>query len=134
MAITLGTLYAIRHTPTGHFLPAPYNRGRRNQTSIKAVASTVRPPRLFRRYQDAKNALRWYLRGKTFVRPRVDNDDGYLGYEWVTEPIETRHAEDFEIIEVDLIEGRADTQIKLDFATRLGCKPIAQRGDIKWLK
>ncbi|KGM36182.1 hypothetical protein [Inquilinus limosus] len=93
------TLYAIQHKPTGHFLPAS-NRKRRGYTNDKPKDPLKVPPRLFRRKGDAKNALRWWLKGITHVSYVGSYDD--YNEDWHTKPAPDRKAEEMEVVPMRL--------------------------------
>jgi len=93
-------LYAIRHKPTGHFLPQ--SKRRRGFTNDEPCPYPL--PRLFVREQDAKVALTWWLRGITEAEGHgpfdgPDFDDGLT-----TTPVPGRKAEDMEIVPMVLSE------------------------------
>lgn len=86
-------LWAIRHKPTGGFMPT--FSGRAGGTHVEPTST--KPPRLFGRHQDAKAALDWWLEGKVTARYSFDGEfDGDLSFK----KQKHRTAEDMEIIEV----------------------------------
>lgn len=92
--------YAIRHVPSGTFLPMKNGRG---QTSVEPGEG---PPRLFFTPGQARTALKWWLKGRVKARHTrrsyVGNYDFYDDYDdtLVTEPAPERRAKDMEIVEV----------------------------------
>ncbi len=54
--------YAIKHEPTGRFLPA--TKRRRGFTNDEPESTVLWPPRLFPRRRDAEIALKWWLKGE----------------------------------------------------------------------
>lgn len=95
--------WAIKHVPTGRFLPAPRGRGGRGGTHVEA--SDGETPRLFRREQDAKVALKWWLQGRVFVTVR--EWEGEYNEDWDTEPMPERRADEMAVVKVTLIEAAA---------------------------
>jgi hypothetical protein len=86
--------YAIRHKPTGYYMPA----GDRRHTKEEPKKDCI--PRLFKCKSDAKLALIWWLQGVTYTI--VYDDTGEIGqYERL---IKTPHrkAEDMEIVTMQL--------------------------------
>lgn len=99
--------WAIRHKPTGHFLPQS-SRKRHGYTHDEPVTMVDSNwcPRLFGREQDAKTALTWWLKGETTTQ-WVDNASWDSMYpepdeEWNTTPVADRKAEDFEIVKLEI--------------------------------
>lgn len=103
--------WAIRHKPTGHFMP---------QSSSKRHGYTHDEPtdcgndshwcmRLFGREQDAKTALTWWLKGETTMHytggmhtnawGEADDD---FGEDWHTKIVVARKAEDMEVVRMNL--------------------------------
>lgn len=94
------TFFAIRHKPTGGYLP--------EITGVRAGYTHTEPethsvPRLFLDKAAAQRALTWWLKGATSVwRGQSSNPDSWGEYEedWSTEPQEHRKAEDMEVVPV----------------------------------
>lgn len=100
------TYYAIRHIPTGHFLPATARR--RGFTYDEPSHPGLFPPRMFTSLGAAKVALTWWLKGHTSVHRSGSSDwgDDYDEY-WHTEAKVERRREDMEVVALALqeIEG-----------------------------
>lgn len=75
------TLYAIRHDPSGHFLPAR-KRGRGYSHDTPQSASEV-IPRLFVKKLGASRALTAWLQGVFTARFELSNDDQANVEEWL---------------------------------------------------
>ncbi len=102
--------WAIRHKPTGRFLPQSNNK-RHGYTHDEPdiMEDSNRCPRLFGREQDAKTALTWWLKGETTGRwvggmyanvfGEADDD---VDFEWDTQAVVDRKAEDMEVVQVNL--------------------------------
>jgi hypothetical protein len=87
-------LFAIKHKPTGGFLPEHSGRGYTwTEPSLWLV------PRLFLDAGAAKRALTWWLKGTTTV---ARNRDYFGEYDevWTTEVEQHRKAEDMEVVKV----------------------------------
>jgi hypothetical protein len=95
--------WAIKHVPTGCFLPAPRGRGGRGGTHVEA--SDAETPRLFRREQDAKTALKWWLQGAVVVT--VSEWDGEYDERWHTKHKPERRADEMAVVKVTLVEAAA---------------------------
>lgn len=82
--------FAIRHVPTGGFLPQGKGRGYTHD-----APSLTRPPRLFEQVSAAERALTWWLKGQV---------------EWDFHITEAPHrrAEDMEIVQIELEVVNAD--------------------------
>lgn len=89
--------YAIRHKPTGFYLPATQKR--RGFTHDEPMDPKVIPPRLFPKKRSASSALDWWLDGLTSVF-----HDGEGGEDWKTEKVESRRPEDMEVIKLHLYD------------------------------
>ncbi len=100
--------WAIRHKPTGRFMPQSNNKRHGYTQDIPAVTLNSNVcPRLFGRKQDAATALTWWLKGETYARwaggmyTNVFGDaDDDLNYEWRTVSVTARTAEDMEVVKV----------------------------------
>lgn len=89
-------LYAIRHKPTGHYLP---NRRRgKGYTFDEPEKDCI--PRLFTHTVHAKKALACWLEGKWKCIHDYTADD----YDMIVERIPHRQADEMEIVEVRLQE------------------------------
>lgn len=88
--------FAIRHKPSGGYLPAGRGRGFTHD-----APSTNDPPRLFRSRKGALQALRWWLKGCLYERLVVDSwseDADRYGTIEQKAPEEERRAEDMEVV------------------------------------
>lgn len=102
--------WAIRHKPTGRFMPQASNKkhGYTHDEPVIMVDSNW-CPRLFGREQDAKTALTWWLKGETSARwtggqytnAWGDVDDDF-DYEWRTNLVPARTVEDMEVVQLKL--------------------------------
>lgn len=87
--------YAIRHKPSGMFLPAfAKKRGHTNAEPTDALA-----PRLFMKAHHAKAALAWWLEG-AFYQVIVDFE--YGDYDLRSTPKPHRKADDMEVVAITL--------------------------------
>lgn len=85
---------AIRHKPSGGFLPAVRGYG-----FTRATPSTTAPPRLFEKPGPARQALDYWLEGELF-EGTVDEDSGLQELRLVRKP--ERRAFDMEIVEIEI--------------------------------
>ena len=69
------TFYAIRHKPTGFYLPEPGGRLGRGGSHVNPTDPTIQPPRIWHNRLGARNALSMWLKGK-FVASRGQDYDG----------------------------------------------------------
>ena len=97
--------YAIKHIPTGNFLP--YAKGSKGGgfTHVEPEKFPYQP-RLFHREQDAKSCLTVWLKGKiTVSRYGGDPYDNYeCSEDWHVEKGPNRKRREFEIIPIELRE------------------------------
>ena len=91
--------FAIRHKPSGYFLPAYAKRhGRTNAEPTDALA-----PRLFMKAHHAKAALDWWLLGVVTLSYRTDWESGYTETRGLDiEPRADRKADDMEVVAITL--------------------------------
>jgi hypothetical protein len=91
--------YAIKHLPTGGFLPAREGRG---HTHSEPEVGSV--PRLFPTARSAKGALVHWLRGHLVVKRGHDSFTGesYEGY--YIEPVPSRVASEMAVVTINLKE------------------------------
>ena len=92
--------FAIRHNPSGGFLPE-LSGVRAGFTHTEPELDSV--PRLFTSEAGARRALTWWLKGVTSVyRGQSTNPDSWGEYEedWSTTVEEHRKAEDMEVVPV----------------------------------
>lgn len=98
--------YAIRHTPTGHYLPMSFERGHRHSHD-EPTPNCI--PRLFPSKQSAQSALTQWLRGK-WANVMYQESEGweYPSYgvqELEVEPVTSRKAEEMEIVTMSICEA-----------------------------
>ena len=102
--------WAIHHKSTGRFMPQANSKKHGYTHDEPAIMEESNwCPRLFGREQDAKAALTWWLKGETVARwagglytnawGEADDD---LDYEWHTDPLIDRKAEDMEVVKVKI--------------------------------
>lgn len=105
-------VYAIRHIPTGRFMPVPTGKNGSGSSYWEPIEDfTVgRVPRLFPLRRPASSALTQWLRGRhVVVTERTHPDDGF-GQSWdkpigtTVEPDPSRKADDMEIVAFELVE------------------------------
>lgn len=87
--------YALRHKPTGHFLPQPPHKGR---GFTNTEPTDKHPPRLHCSLNSARQALDWWLSGKWRCINRSWDDEGDL----TCQPVASRKPEDMEIVQCEL--------------------------------
>lgn len=91
--------FAIRHKPTGHYLPEHGSRkGRGGYTNDEPDPN--KPPRMFASKHHAESALIWWLKGIVGVSYHYDSYDGDYDEIKTMEPMPHRKAEDMEIVPV----------------------------------
>lgn len=96
-------MYAIKHVPTGQFLPAPSGRNGRGGSHMEPVkVSAASPPRLFHTEAAAKIALTYWLRGIVTVTYGYGNEWGECDESWHTEPQPHRKREEMAIVPIEL--------------------------------
>lgn len=94
----LGTCYwVIREIATGKLFPASRSR---DNTSYHEFTDE-RPPRLFRRRQDALLVARHWVRGHTF-QTYAQRMDEYDSFQMTTKPVDGRSLDKLELVEVTL--------------------------------
>lgn len=98
-------LFAIRHKPSGFYLPQPNGFAGRGGSFTEPVdcSGTTINPRLFKSKIGARNALTQWLRGKHF--PQYDYDDNGCRYIIGGDPLPQPHRkkEEMEIVEFALV-------------------------------
>lgn len=92
----MNTYYLIRNKHTHEWLPQ-FSGRQKTHTEL----SKTKPPRLFHRVADAKTALTWWLQGVV----KHTCSPGTWEYDVVVKPVESRVAEEMEIIPVSLLVG-----------------------------
>ena len=96
--------FAIRHIPTGYYLPEPKGRYGRGGSWVKPVDANYELPRLFNTLRGAKIALTAYCKGE-HDGDYEDVDGLYwcIGYNIV--PHTQRVRADFEIVQITFHAG-----------------------------
>lgn len=100
-------IYAIRHRPSGKFLPQPVGRYGRGGSFVEPADPTIHAPRFFTSMTTAKIVLNYWLKGEFHHSSGVYYDhEGNPDYD---EGIEIRYmahrkAGDMEIVEFRLEE------------------------------
>lgn len=89
--------FAIRHKPTGKYLPQG-SKKRGGFTSDTPMDMSKRPPRLFMKKHHAQYALDLWVKGRWGVRLTAEHDD-FL----VPSPVKGRNKDDMEIVEIEII-------------------------------
>lgn len=103
-------LFAIRHKPTGFFLPNPKGKGGNGGSFVEPVDGNEEVPRLFHKKQSAKAALTAWLRGHHYATWGYDDGDGFSwgSGQYVEDisvkPVPGRNKEDMEIVAFQLVE------------------------------
>jgi hypothetical protein len=96
-------LYAIRHKPTGAYLPMRWE-SRRGYSHDEPTPGAV--PRLFKNEKAAKAALKAWLQG-TWERSISQSYDGDYDEVLSTTPQPSRHEDEMEIVELGLADDAA---------------------------
>lgn len=108
MTTLIGTKWAIKHKPTGHYLPVP--RGRMGRGGSFTEPCKPEPgvlntqARLFDTKRSADNCLSQWLRGEH--HGVFEYEEGYtytVGAD--VKPVASRVREDMEVVEVKIVEG-----------------------------
>lgn len=100
-------LFAIRHKPTGNYLPRPLGRegrGGSHLEPVEPIGTKETRPRFFETERAAKIFLATWLKGKVV---HLSDFDSYTGDYWESldvVPVPSRKADEMEIVEycVDL--------------------------------
>lgn len=98
--------FAIRHIPSGYYLPEPKGRGGRGGSWVEPVDANYELPRLFNTLRGAKIALTAYCKGKHDGDYEYDYESGTgccIGYNIV--PNTQRVRADFEIVQITFHAG-----------------------------
>lgn len=89
--------WAIRHKPTGAYLPVHWN----DRCGYSRDEPTFDFPRLFKSKRAAQSALNRWLDGEWYTKTEYEYEDGYRAYGYQTEPqvkpVAGRVASDMEI-------------------------------------
>ncbi len=105
---TIGTKWAVRHIPTGHFLPVATGRQGRGGSHVEPCDPKDAPPRLCDSEKSAIAVLSQWLRGKATIRYIWEYDE-FRGKDYKVEdgveiePVPTRIKDDMEIVQVELV-------------------------------
>jgi hypothetical protein len=93
-------LYAIRHHPTGLFLPRKEGRGATHREPTARLSKA----RLFHRERDARGFLTVWLQGKQTARACMSSHESFFedDIELVLEPVPSRKREEMEIVAYSL--------------------------------
>ena len=94
------TYYAIQHITTGNYLPSG-GKGKGGNTKQEAVPLNVRPPRLFLKFNAAKQALRCYLLGIWYESRSTDYEGEYC-VDTGVKSYTSRKTEEFVIVKLNL--------------------------------
>lgn len=89
--------YAIKQISTGWFLGSPKGF-RRSKTGV--LPKIFSPPRLFRREQDAKSSLKYYVEGEW--AKKYDPETFIISEGIAPTPKTKRNKEDYKIVEIIL--------------------------------
>lgn len=100
--------YAIKHLPTGKFLPSMGSTGQ-----TWAEPTDKLPPRLFKEARHAKVALGWYLVGKVGIKPSSFYNPDAERETFVTK-VPNRKPEFFKIIKFELVEKETNLTTNKD--------------------
>ncbi len=92
--------YAIRHKPTGHFLPG--SKRRAGFTNDKLTDPSKTAPRLFNKRHYAQSALDWWLDGPAWSKTILDQEGCVEDYEILQKLDPTRIKEEMEIVKIGL--------------------------------
>ncbi len=96
--------WAIRHAPTGHYLPEPAGRMGRGGSHVEPVAvSDADRARLFPSKIAASRALGAWLRGKVH---HSSGYDSFSGEYWETNelrPVPSRKRDEMDIVEIEVV-------------------------------
>ena len=104
------SMYMIASRDRQFYLPAPIGYKGRGGTHVEPepMKASPYPPRLFPSATSARKALTWWLKGRVAVY--CISGDGW-GYgdreEWGLTPAPERKAEDWEVVQVDLMLMRS---------------------------
>lgn len=95
-------VWAIRHKPTGGYLPRGEFRTIKGGSLVEPTLD--KPPRLFQSFRAAKSALGHWLRGKYVSKSYIDFPTGEYEYQLNVIPQPHRKREEMEIVEFNLVE------------------------------
>lgn len=100
--MTTLTFYAIRHKPSGGYLPEPAGRMGRGGSHVEPATDGTRP-RLFTTERAARIALSTWLKGKVVRASGYDYKNGDYWEDVKLIPIPSRSREDMEIVSTSLV-------------------------------
>lgn len=105
------TLYAIRHVPTGFFLPAAKGKGGNGGSFVEPVDPEKESPRFFPKERNAKQALAAWLKGHHVPKWGSDwgDGDGWGSSSRYVEdikvkPVQGRNPDHMEVVAFNLVE------------------------------
>lgn len=100
-ALTSAPLFAIRHKPTGRYIPRPPS-GRKGGSWAEPTPLDKQPPRFFHRERDAKGFLTAWLKGPVLARQYQTFDGDYdvdIGPN-IKRAKEPRIKDEYEVVEI----------------------------------
>lgn len=105
-------LYAIRHVPTGFFLPAAKGKGGNGGSFVEPVDPDKVSPRFFPKESNAKIALTAWLKGHHVAKWETDwGDDDVFSSSVNTyvadikvKPVQGRNRDHMEVVAFNLVE------------------------------
>lgn len=105
--IQVGKMYAIKHKPTGFYLPEPKGKMGRGGSYLEPISPDVERPRLFSTERAAKNALIQWVRGKHKGIYEWEYDETFGRSYQITAgteviPVPDRIKEDMEVVPIFL--------------------------------
>lgn len=108
---SLHTMYAIRHKPSGHFLPNPKGKIGRGGSFVHPVepmeGDLTTYPRLFVTKRGAQCCLTQWLRGEHHAVIEYETDDWGRSYHYTAgadvKPQADRIREDMEVVTIDIM-------------------------------
>lgn len=103
LATDRSEFFAILHVPSGHLMRQHrYSKGYTQQEFPLSLDDQKRSPRLFTRESSAKQAIGWWLKGKTTMRVIVSDWDGDTDEKWDTSPRGDRKPGDMVVVKMRL--------------------------------
>jgi hypothetical protein len=105
-------LFAIRHNPSGLFLPNPMGRGGRGGSHLEPSSEN---PRLFPTKRGAHNALQMWLKGKYTANRGYDSfsNEYYEELELIPQP--SRKKEEMEVVVITCTDSQQEPLSELAF-------------------
>jgi hypothetical protein len=94
--------YAIRHKPTGLYLPRRETKG----ATHREPTVHLKKARFFHRERDARGFLTVWLKGKQTVVPCQSSHESfsYDDIRWDLEPVPSRKADEMEVVAFEVVE------------------------------